>query len=63
MDLLNCPHCGGKAEFIPLAKCHGYIACVGDCGIHTGDYWNDLGKEEIKETWKEKAARDWNRRI
>lgn len=62
MKLERCPHCGGQAEFVSLAQCHGYIFCV-ECGIKTGDYWDNLLEYEVKKTWKEKALEDWNRRI
>lgn len=59
-----CLHCGGNAAFIALATCHGYIACIGECVIRTGDYWDDMTKDtENPEKWYEKAVRDWNRRI
>lgn len=62
VKLLPCPHCGGQAEYISLAICHGYVACVGDCRITTGDYWDNMVNREMKESWKEKAASAWNRR-
>ena len=62
-DVEKCPHCGGEAVLVPLAGCHGYIACVGDCGIRTGDYWDDMQKDaENPEKWHDKAIKAWNRR-
>lgn len=61
--LEQCAHCGGQAEFIALAPCHGYIACVGECKITTGDYWDNLLEHEVEKSWKEKAAEAWNRRV
>lgn len=63
-ELLPCPFCGGDAACIPLAVCHGYIACVGKCGIRTGDYWDDMSvHNDNPEKWYEKAIEAWNRRV
>ena len=63
--LNSCPFCGGKSILVPLASCHGYIACIGECGFHTGDYWDDAMTEEEKnrKKWNQLATIAWNRRV
>lgn len=61
--LKPCPFCGGQSVFADLAKCHGYISCVGECKITTGDYWDNIAEHEVKKSWKEKAMEAWNRRV
>lgn len=41
MELKPCPFCGGKAVLVPLAGCRGYVACIGVCGMQTGDFWDE----------------------
>jgi hypothetical protein len=64
MELKPCPFCGGKAIPVPLSLSHGYIACIGDCGIHTGHFWSEpmTAPKESRKPWHELAAAAWNRR-
>lgn len=54
LELLNCPHCGGKADYHDDGM-KGYAYCT-HCLCRTDDYysWRD-------KNWKEDAARDWNK--
>ena len=63
-ELRPCPFCGGKSVLVPLASCHGYIACIGECGFHSGDYWDEpmTEKESNITKWNEIATKAWNRR-
>lgn len=65
MELKNCPFCGGKAIFIPLSSCSGYIACVGTCGMNTGRYWDEpmTEQKENRAKWRDRALEAWNRRV
>ena len=64
MNLKPCPFCGGEAIFAPLGGSHGYIECIGACGIKTGDFWDEpmTAIKDERETWKDRAAEAWNRR-
>ena len=63
-QLDRCPFCGGKSILVPLASCHGYVACIGDCGFKSADFWDEpMTKKEKPETkWNELAIASWNRR-
>lgn len=63
-ELKPCPFCGGKAIFIHLATCHGEIACIGDCGFKSTDYWDEpmTNPREERVKWYTLAASAWNRR-
>lgn len=65
MELKPCPFCGGKAYFIATSGVSGYIACIGDCGIHTGTFWDDpmTAPKDEREKWRDIAVRAWNRRV
>lgn len=61
--LKPCPHCGGEAVLCATSSCSGFISCVGDCRIETGKFWDTLLEHEVKESWKTKAIKLWNRRV
>lgn len=64
MELKPCPFCGGGAICIPLSGSSGHIACIGECGIKTGVYWDEPMTEpkESRRSWKDILAEKWNRR-
>lgn len=59
-DLLPCPFCGGRAQFVERATlCDAYVAC-NDCGAHGP---TECQESDDEETPGEMAARSaWNRR-
>lgn len=63
-ELKPCPFCGGEAIVIALASCHGYVACIGECGFCSGGFWDEpmthIEKDRVK--WSENATKAWNRR-
>ena len=63
-ELENCPFCGGKSILVPLASCHGFVACIGECGFRSGDFWDEPMTEEENDRmkWYEIATKAWNRR-
>ena len=63
-ELKSCPFCGGKSILVPLASCHGYIACIGDCGFRSADFWDEPMNEEKQNRtgWKAIATEAWNKR-
>ena len=64
MELKPCPFCGGKSWLIPTSGISGRIACIGDCGIETKQFWDEpmTAPREEREKWDVLAARKWNRR-
>lgn len=63
-QLKTCPFCGGKAILVTLSSCRGYVACIGDCGFKSADFWDEpmTGKERAEFKWNELATKSWNRR-
>ena len=63
-ELKPCPFCGGEAVIVATSTCGGHIACVGECRMTTGKFWDEpmTSHESERTKWHEIATKAWNRR-